>query len=77
MDVQMPEMDSLDATRFIRMELPPNLQPHIIAMTATAMQDDRETCIEAGMNDYVSKPVQVKGLQEALIRAGETMKRIS
>ncbi len=73
MDVQMPEMDGLDATRFIRLKLPPDQQPRIIAMTANAMHGDRETCLEAGMNDYVSKPIQVKELQNALIHAGEAL----
>ncbi len=68
MDVQMPEMDGLEATRRIRAELPPSAQPRIIAMTANAMQGDREMCLAAGMDDYVSKPVQVSGLIAALER---------
>jgi CheY-like chemotaxis protein len=66
MDVQMPEMDGLDATRNIRKlaDLP---QPHIIAMTANAMEGDREMCIAAGMDDYVSKPIRVNALIEALL----------
>lgn len=68
MDVQMPELDGLEATRKIRLrtDLP---QPHIIAMTANAMQGDREMCIEAGMNDYLSKPIRVDELVVALGRA--------
>jgi signal transduction histidine kinase/DNA-binding response OmpR family regulator len=66
MDVQMPEMDGLEATRRIRSDYPSSRQPHIVAMTANAMQGDREACIEAGMNDYVSKPIQVKELQKAI-----------
>ncbi|MBI5081796.1 MAG: response regulator, partial [Chloroflexi bacterium] len=66
MDVQMPEMDGLEATRQIRSTFTPDQQPHIIAMTANAMQGDREVCLEAGMNDYVSKPIQIKELQAAL-----------
>ncbi|MDD1749952.1 MAG: PAS domain S-box protein, partial [Methanothrix sp.] len=66
MDVQMPEMDGLEATRRIR--LMPGSQPYIIAMTAHAMKGDREDCLEAGMNDYVSKPVRIEELQIAIER---------
>ncbi|HLF74543.1 MAG TPA: GAF domain-containing protein [Anaerolineales bacterium] len=68
MDVQMPEMDGLDATRSIR-KLENVTQPHIIAMTANAMEGDREMCLAAGMNDYVSKPIRVHELVEALMKA--------
>jgi GAF domain-containing protein/CheY-like chemotaxis protein len=68
MDVQMPEMDGLDATRTIR-KLAQVTQPHIIAMTANAMEGDREMCITAGMNDYVSKPIRVNELVDALLKA--------
>jgi CheY-like chemotaxis protein len=60
MDVQMPEMDGLEATRMIRLCL--SAQPIIIAMTANAMQGDREECINAGMDDYISKPVNIEEL---------------
>ena len=66
MDVQMPQLDGLSATRRIRLECPPDQQPVIIAMTANAMQGDREKCIDAGMNDYVSKPFRLAQLQEIL-----------
>jgi CheY-like chemotaxis protein/HPt (histidine-containing phosphotransfer) domain-containing protein len=69
MDVQMPELDGLAATRQIRMQWPADRQPRIIAMTANAMQGDREACLDAGMDDYISKPVQVQELQQALERA--------
>lgn len=69
MDVQMPEMDGLEATKKIRQEIPAELQPYIIAMTANAMKEDREICIEAGMNDYLSKPIQVADLISALQNA--------
>ena len=67
MDIQMPEMDGLDATRSIR-QLTSLKQPRIIAMTANAMQGDREMCITAGMEDYISKPIRVNELQEALLK---------
>ena len=54
MDVQMPEMDGMEAARAIRSGM--SVQPVIIAMTANAMQSDREDCLQAGMDDYISKP---------------------
>jgi PAS domain S-box-containing protein len=68
MDVQMPEMDGLEATRAICWEWPPEHRPHIIAMTANVMKEDREECLAAGMDDYISKPIQVGELVEALSR---------
>ncbi len=64
MDVQMPEMDGLEATRMIRLCL--ETQPVIIAMTANAMQGDRDICIQSGMNDYISKPVELHVLLNML-----------
>jgi PAS domain S-box-containing protein len=69
MDVQMPEMDGLEATRKIR-AMGEFTQPRIVAMTANAMQGDRELCLAAGMDDYISKPIRVNELVDALMRVG-------
>ena len=66
MDMQMPEMDGITACQKIRQIFPPNEQPRIIAMTANAMQGDRERCIKAGMDNYISKPVDLESLSVAL-----------
>jgi PAS domain S-box-containing protein len=67
MDVQMPEMDGFEATKAIR-ERWKEEKPHIIAVTAHALEGDRKRCIEAGMDDYISKPVRLEELIEALGR---------
>ena len=67
MDLQMPEMDGLEASRRIRL-LPLESQPKIIALTANAMQGDRELCIAAGMDDYISKPVKIHEITAAIRR---------
>jgi signal transduction histidine kinase/ActR/RegA family two-component response regulator len=74
MDVQMPEMDGLEATRQIKDAASTpggrgNPCPHIIAMTASALDDDREQCLDAGMDDYVRKPVKMDALEGALRQA--------
>lgn len=68
MDVQMPEMDGLEAARRIR-AFPPSERPWIIAMTAFALQGDSERCLEAGMDDYLSKPVRLEEIERVLLRA--------
>ena len=68
MDVQMPEMDGLEATNFIRQHV--SAQPVIIAMTANAMAEDREACLQAGMDDYMSKPIKLAELIATLEKWG-------
>ncbi len=70
MDVQMPEMDGLEASRAIHQGWPAAQRPRIVATTANAMQGDREECLAAGMDDYLTKPIQIKALQAALERTG-------
>ena len=69
MDVQMPEMDGLEAARRIVARWPNGERPRIVAMTANAMQGDREACLAAGMDDYVTKPIRVEALVQALLQA--------
>ena len=66
MDVQMPEMDGEEATQQIRQEWPKDKQPRIIAMTANALEGDKEHYLAIGMDDYISKPVRVEDLIKAL-----------
>ncbi len=72
MDVQMPEMDGLEATRLIRTKQ--YQQPVIISMTANAMQDDKEKCLQAGMDGYIAKPINIDELVESLIKAFDSYK---
>jgi CheY-like chemotaxis protein len=65
MDVQMPEMDGLEASKAITARWA-RARPRIVAMTANAMQGDRELCIAAGMDDYLTKPIRVDQLVDAL-----------
>jgi signal transduction histidine kinase/CheY-like chemotaxis protein len=67
MDVQMPEMDGLEASRRITASWPAGRRPRIVAMTANAMRGDREMCLAAGMDDYLSKPIRLDELIEALM----------
>ena len=73
MDVQMPEMSGFEATERIRLNDNLSKQPWIIALTANALEGDRERCLEVGMNDYLSKPLRPQDLKESLIRAGKNV----
>jgi len=64
----MPELDGLDATRAIKERFAPGTRPRIIAMTANAMPEDREACMDAGMDDYLAKPIRPEELANALGR---------
>jgi CheY-like chemotaxis protein len=77
MDCQMPELDGYEATRIIRKEeasLPPaqSRHLHIIAMTANAMAGDREKCLDAGMDGYISKPISLERVEQVLVRLSRT-----
>lgn len=71
MDIFMPEMDGYEATKYIVDNFEKSQRPKIIAMTANAMQGDREKCIEAGMDDYIGKPVRVEELQSIIKKWGK------
>lgn len=75
MDIQMPEMDGLEATRQLRMEFAERELPYIIAVTANAFSEDRQQALAAGMNDFLSKPVRtealIKALEKAAVRIAE------
>jgi CheY-like chemotaxis protein len=73
MDIQMPEMDGLEATQFIRQHM--KEQPVIVAMTANAMPEDREICIKAGMNDYLSKPMKLTEIISVLEKWAKPQKQ--
>jgi signal transduction histidine kinase/HPt (histidine-containing phosphotransfer) domain-containing protein len=68
LDVQMPEMDGLEAARVICQRWPESMRPRIIAMTGNALLGDREKCLEAGMDDYMSKPIRIGDIQLLLER---------
>jgi len=73
MDIQMPVMDGLEATRNIISNWPKDQRPYIIAMTANVMEGDKEKCLEAGMVDYLSKPIKFNEVQEALMKWGSVL----
>ncbi len=68
MDLQMPEMDGFEATRHIRGNLPAHRQPCIIALTANALQSDRDLCTAAGMNDFITKPIKLADITDTIRR---------
>ena len=68
MDIHMPQMDGLQATKVIRQDLPRAAQPYIIAITAYATSFDRAMCMSAGMDDYLSKPITIEDLKMAIFR---------
>lgn len=74
MDIQMPELDGLQATRKIHQSLPIENRPIIIAMTANAMHEDKIKCLEAGMDDYISKPLKEGIVYEAIEKWGKIIK---
>ena len=73
MDIQMPEMDGLESTRKIRAELHAHRQPKIIAMTANAMKEDAEICFQAGMDFYISKPINFDLLAKTLLKCKQAL----
>jgi signal transduction histidine kinase/ligand-binding sensor domain-containing protein/CheY-like chemotaxis protein len=77
MDLQMPEMDGLEATRRIRASLPAAQQPWIVALTASAFEHTRSECLQAGMNDFLSKPITLDALRAALSRASSGEELVS
>ncbi|NET10391.1 MAG: response regulator, partial [Symploca sp. SIO2B6] len=73
MDIEMPEMDGLTATQRIHELYPPEQRPHIIALTASAMQGDRERFLAAGMQDHLAKPFEKQTLLKVLLSAEESL----
>jgi CheY-like chemotaxis protein len=69
MDVQMPEMDGLETARHICARFSPSERPYIVALTANALKEDRECCLAAGMDEYLSKPVHAEKIQSIIERA--------
>lgn len=74
MDLQMPKIDGLEATRRIVSQWPKDTRPHIVALTASAIEDARAACEAAGIDDYIVKPVPIKELQSVLTRYGKLVR---
>ena len=74
LDVQMPEMDGFESARRIHKEWPDTRRPRLVAMTGNALEGDRDRCLEAGMDDYVAKPVRITELQAVIERWGTERK---
>lgn len=77
MDVQMPMLDGLEASRIIRRRMADAQRPRIVAMTANATESDRQACLDAGMDDYISKPFQIDRLATALKQCSAQMSVVS
>lgn len=73
MDILMPEMDGFEATKIVRQRYEAEKRPKIIAMTANAMHGDEQLCLDAGMDDYISKPIRIEELIETLRKWGEVI----
>jgi CheY-like chemotaxis protein len=73
MDIQMPQMDGLEASRQVVTRWPEATRPRLVALTANAMQEDRVACVDAGMDDYLAKPVRAAELKATLVRCGQWM----
>lgn len=77
MDIQMPEMSGIEATQLIMMKYAPADRPYIIAITANAMNNERDRCLQVGMVDFMVKPVNIKILQSILENWGRKVQRKS
>jgi CheY-like chemotaxis protein len=76
MDIQMPEMDGLEATRQIVSKYS-NTRPRIVAMTASALGADRENCLNAGMDDYTSKPIKIEVIEKMIVKWNPNAKKFT
>jgi signal transduction histidine kinase/ActR/RegA family two-component response regulator len=73
MDMQMPELDGVEATKLLRRAIPQGRRPYIVALTANAHDSDRQVCFQAGMDDHVAKPVNIKSLLAAIEKGARTL----